>query len=291
MDFTRLLGSGVLHTKFWIVDSRHVYVGSANMDWKSLTEVKELGYLLWNCSCLARELSKIFTAYWRLGAAGARIPSKWPLSLKTTFNFTHPLRMTINDRRAYAFVSSSPRQFNAKGREEDGDAIVRIMEDAEQFIHIAVMDYLPSTLYMGFDKNWYWSKIDDAIRGAAYRGVSVKMLLSHWNHSKPEMKPFLKSLLAINEALPRRHNSTGSIEVRLFTVPSNDEQRKIPFARVNHNKYMVTDRIAYVGKIPRIYLTYILLFALRNFTFICSYQSSTKHISSKVHFSIREVIF
>ncbi|KAK6027086.1 hypothetical protein OSTOST_06890, partial [Ostertagia ostertagi] len=33
---------------------------------------------------------------------------------------------------------------------------------------------------------------------------------------------------------------------KLFTVPSSEEQQKIPFARVNHNKYMVTDRTAYV---------------------------------------------
>lgn len=39
LDLPRLIGgNGVLHTKFWIVDSRHIYVGSANMDWKSLTE-------------------------------------------------------------------------------------------------------------------------------------------------------------------------------------------------------------------------------------------------------------
>ncbi|KIH51260.1 phospholipase D domain protein, partial [Ancylostoma duodenale] len=34
---------------------------------------------------------------------------------------------------------------------------------------------------------------------------------------------------------------------KLFTVPATEEQKKIPFARVNHNKYMVTDRTAYVG--------------------------------------------
>lgn len=39
VDFARLLGAGVLHTKLWIVDGRHVYVGSANMDWRSLTQV------------------------------------------------------------------------------------------------------------------------------------------------------------------------------------------------------------------------------------------------------------
>lgn len=34
---------------------------------------------------------------------------------------------------------------------------------------------------------------------------------------------------------------------RLFVVPASPKQKEIPFARVNHNKYMVTDRIAYIG--------------------------------------------
>lgn len=35
----RGLTTGVLHTKFWIVDKKHIYIGSANMDWRSLTQV------------------------------------------------------------------------------------------------------------------------------------------------------------------------------------------------------------------------------------------------------------
>ena len=35
----RLLGSGILHTKFIIADNRSFYLGSANMDWRSLTQV------------------------------------------------------------------------------------------------------------------------------------------------------------------------------------------------------------------------------------------------------------
>lgn len=30
-------------------------------------------------------------------------------------------------------------------------------------------------------------------------------------------------------------------------VPATEDQKKIPFGRVNHNKYMVTDQIAYIG--------------------------------------------
>lgn len=32
-----------------------------------------------------------------------------------------------------------------------------------------------------------------------------------------------------------------------FIVPATEEQKKIPFGRVNHNKYMVTDQVAYIG--------------------------------------------
>lgn len=36
---------------------------------------------------------------------------------------------------------------------------------------------------------------------------------------------------------------------KLFQVPSyTAAQSQIPFARVNHNKYMVTDNTAYIGK-------------------------------------------
>lgn len=39
VNFGRLT-RGILHTKFWIVDRRHIYIGSANMDWRALTQVK-----------------------------------------------------------------------------------------------------------------------------------------------------------------------------------------------------------------------------------------------------------
>ena len=32
-------GSGIVHAKVWISDNRDVYIGSANNDWKSLTQV------------------------------------------------------------------------------------------------------------------------------------------------------------------------------------------------------------------------------------------------------------
>lgn len=60
VNFLKLIGAGVLHTKVWIIDNMHFYVGSANMDWRSLSQVKELGVLVTNCSCLAKDMTKIF---------------------------------------------------------------------------------------------------------------------------------------------------------------------------------------------------------------------------------------
>lgn len=39
LNLDRLIGAGIIHTKMWLVDNMHFYLGSANMDWRSLTQV------------------------------------------------------------------------------------------------------------------------------------------------------------------------------------------------------------------------------------------------------------
>jgi phospholipase D3/4 len=46
INFGKLLGSGILHSKFWVVDNAHFYIGSANLDWRSLTQVSH------GCFCI-----------------------------------------------------------------------------------------------------------------------------------------------------------------------------------------------------------------------------------------------
>lgn len=38
---------------------------------------------------------------------------------------------------------------------------------------------------------------------------------------------------------------------KLFVVPADETQARIPYARVNHNKYMVTERATYIGECPQ----------------------------------------
>lgn len=56
----RLVGGGILHTKLWIADRKSAYIGSANTDWRSLSQVKELGLFISNCTCLLQDIAKIF---------------------------------------------------------------------------------------------------------------------------------------------------------------------------------------------------------------------------------------
>ncbi|KAK9101770.1 hypothetical protein Sjap_019024 [Stephania japonica] len=53
-------GSGIVHAKVWISDGRDVYIGSANNDWKSLTQVKEVGIYIANCPKIAKKVEKYF---------------------------------------------------------------------------------------------------------------------------------------------------------------------------------------------------------------------------------------
>ncbi|XP_026234805.1 phospholipase D3 isoform X2 [Anabas testudineus] len=234
------LTSGVLHTKFWVVDKKHIYIGSANMDWRSLTQVKELGAVIYNCSCLAADLGKIFEAYWFLGESQS-IPSPWPATFSTLYNKDTPLQLPLNNTRSNVYLSSSPPSFCAAGRTPDLQSVLSVMDDAESFIYIAVMNYLP-TMEFSHPKR-YWADIDTQLRRVAYeKRIKVRLLISCWASTQPVMFPFLKSLASVYDP-----ESKLDIQVRLFVVPANPRQKKIPYARVNHNKYMVTDKVAYIG--------------------------------------------
>lgn len=149
VNFMKLFGAGVLHTKVWIVDSQHFYIGSANMDWRSLSQVKELGVLVQNCSCLAKDLTKIFNVYWELGRNDSHIPPKWPDKYTTGINVDKPMLVDYNNGEYLfgSYFASSPPPMNPRGRTNDLNAILHTIQSAEKFIHISVMDYFPLELY------------------------------------------------------------------------------------------------------------------------------------------------
>ncbi|KAF0039678.1 hypothetical protein F2P81_007913 [Scophthalmus maximus] len=233
---------GIVHTKLWVVDQKHFYLGSANMDWRSLSQVKEVGLSVEDCSCLAQDASRIFGVYWSVGGAhNGSLPPYWPARLSALSSSQNPLRLKFNGVPAQVYLSSAPPQISARGRADDLSTILSVIGDAQKFVYISVMDYLPLSQFT--EPLRFWPAIDTTLRAAACtRGVQVRLLVSCWEHSPAAMFTFLQSLLVLN-----RPPLKCDIDIKIFTVPSTAEQRKIPFARVNHAKYMVTDRVVYIG--------------------------------------------
>eukprot|EP01102_Stenamoeba_stenopodia_P000189 TRINITY_DN1014_c0_g1_i1.p1 TRINITY_DN1014_c0_g1~~TRINITY_DN1014_c0_g1_i1.p1 ORF type:complete len:428 (-),score=80.53 TRINITY_DN1014_c0_g1_i1:269-1552(-) len=234
VPWVNLFGNGVLHTKLLIADDHSYYLGSANADWTSLTQVKELGIYVRHSYDTTSDLQKLFDQYWILTEVSA-VPEAWPNRLDTHFNIYNPMPTRLNDTSLSLFFAYSPPQFYVPDRTYDADAIVMALESAQEFFCLEVMDYLPATAY--YVPNFYWATIDTAIRTAAFRGVKVEMLIAKWNYSMPTMVSFLNSLAAV-----------PNVTVRLFEVPDMPGQsQQIPFTRVNHAKYFVTDKIVYIG--------------------------------------------
>jgi len=239
LNFTHLIGNGILHTKMMLVDGKHFYVGSNNFDWRSFTQVKEMGVLVNNCPKLSNDMAKIFDIYWAVGGANKTIPKRWPAELETQFNRQAPLKIDSMDMSVY--LSATPMQFRTCNRYSDELTIWDAIDSAEKFVYIAVMDYFPTTIYVK-DSTEFWPYIDDKLREAAIeKGIEVRLLISNWPHTRDNQKNYLRSLTALNQP---EHNV--NIQGRWFTVPANKSQAEIPFARVNHNKYIVTDKEALV---------------------------------------------
>ncbi|VDL90736.1 unnamed protein product [Schistocephalus solidus] len=244
LDVERLLGEGIQHAKLWSVDGVHAYLGSANMDWRSLTQVKELGIFLFNCPELVGDLEKVLLAFRTASGPNVTLPLAWPEAALTKYNRTSPMPVMLNGAPAKIYITMSPPPLTPPTRNDDLDAILHIIQEADSYIYVSVMAYAPAVIsYSLSTNNQFWPIIDDALRSASLnRKVEVRLLISHWRHTPASLGGYLSSLRAI-------HGINGArLRVRYFVVPAfTEEQRLVPFGRVNHNKYMVTDKTLYIG--------------------------------------------
>ncbi|XP_051241952.1 inactive phospholipase D5 isoform X2 [Dicentrarchus labrax] len=234
--FTR----GGLHSSFWIVDRKHIYIGSADMDWRSLSKRKELGVVVYNCSCLALDLHRVFSFYWQLHERDY-IPSIWSKRVTALYGRHDALELQLNTTQATAYVSTSPELFCSKDRTRDVDAIYQVIQSAKTFIFISVTDYLPlvNRRFRGTSVTRYWSAIDEVIREAVVlRGVRVRLLISFWKKTHPLTFNFVASLKSLCMQL---------LNCSLEVFFSHKEQKDDIQHGLNHNKYMVTDNAVYIG--------------------------------------------
>ncbi|XP_028324712.1 inactive phospholipase D5 [Gouania willdenowi] len=232
------LTKGSLHSSFWVVDRQHFYIGSASMDWRSLATRKELGVLVYDCSCLALDLHRVFSLYWGLQYRDF-IPSFWSKRLFALYNRDTQLELKFNNTKAEAYFSTSPDVLIPRDRSSDMEAISRVIGEARDFIYISITDYLP---LLGRRNNRYWSPIDSVLREALIlRKVRVRMLISCWEQTHPLTFNFIWSLKSLC-----MEQTNCSLEAKFFNPKGQRDDRQ---QGVNHNRFMVTERAVYLGNL------------------------------------------
>ncbi|KAI7805577.1 hypothetical protein IRJ41_011370 [Triplophysa rosa] len=81
-----------------------MYIGSAAMDWRSFSTMKEFGLIIYNCSCLVMDLHRIFSLYRQLQYKEF-VPSIWSKKLTALYNKDKSLQLFLNDIKAKAYIS------------------------------------------------------------------------------------------------------------------------------------------------------------------------------------------
>ncbi|MDE2291420.1 MAG: phospholipase [Elusimicrobia bacterium] len=212
LDWAKVQGAGIIHAKFFVVDGREAYIGSQNLDWRSLSQIHEMGLRVSEPSVVAGA-SSIFAQDW---AAAALVADGKPVpALRTA-----PVEVSSAARVA---LVASPWAWDPEGVPDSQSALVGLVASAKERLDIQVMEYAPLEYGGG-----YYPVIDDALRAAAERGVKVNLLVSDWNLSKSEL-PWLKSFALV-----------PNVTVKVISIPQ-PKGRFIPYARVAHSKYMVVD--------------------------------------------------
>ena len=223
LPYARLTGSGIIHAKFFVVDGQQAFIGSQNFDWRSLEHIHETGLRI-DEPGVVRQVQAIFDQDWRAQAALAEgkpapIPESGP----------GPAASAVGN-----YLVASPQRYNPPGVIDSQVELPRLLAAARREVRVQLLDYAP--LSYGPDKaRPYYAVIDNAIRSAAARGVSIKLMVSDWNTGMPEVA-YLKSLALV-----------PNVQVRVVTLPVA-AQGFIPYARVIHSKTMdIDDQVAWVG--------------------------------------------
>lgn len=223
----RDLTGGVLHAKYMIVDHARVFVGSQNWDWRALEQIHEVGAAIDDT-----KFGETFTAAFDFDWAAAKRPDHAQIAAArdNALGFApvtalHPVELAAADGPVSVFPAFSPPSLTPAALSDEQTSLVALIGKARSVFRLQVMTL---SALKGYGAKGWWPEIDSAIRDAAARGVQVRIIVADWALHEP-MQAYLKSLALM-----------PNITVKFSTVPQNPTGF-IPYARVEHAKYAVTD--------------------------------------------------
>jgi phosphatidylserine/phosphatidylglycerophosphate/cardiolipin synthase-like enzyme len=226
VDYKRIAG-GVQHSKFLLVDGRIAYLGSQNFDWRSLKHIHELGACIRDAR-VAADFGRVFELDWAMATPVGQTPDTTRVARATQVPHARGrlpyLIVQAPGDTLRLWPSWNPRTFIPDTTLWDRDLIVRTLDRAHSEIVLQVLTYSTG------DRRMQDDTLDQALRRAAARGVKVRIVVSDWETGSSGLKS-LQSLARV-----------PGVEIKLSTVPEWSGGY-VPFARVEHCKYVVVDTL------------------------------------------------
>jgi phosphatidylserine/phosphatidylglycerophosphate/cardiolipin synthase-like enzyme len=219
IDFKKA-GGGVQHAKFFVVDGAEAYVGSQNFDWRSLRHIHELGVRLKSAQAAA-DLELLFSADWAL--AGGAEPRKMFGKKKAALSASKPEKAQLGGAEVTYSLAYSPVGYAPKGADTEIGELLKALGAAKKTVRGQVMNY---ALQEHGSKRW--AELDAAFRKAAARGVRVELVFADWamgGKGDRDIKALAK---------------TEGLHLKISSLPQHSSGF-VPFARVEHSKYLVID--------------------------------------------------
>ena len=218
IPFSNIAG-GVMHAKYFIVDNETVFLGSQNFDWRALIHIHEIGARIKNKN-LAKTFSELFAFDWEL--------CDGVFSNQIYGNIVNKDNTVILKTEKYGeiilYPAFSPSKFNLSGMNSEEEELLSIIGNTQNRLLIQIYSYSLKAK----NENNYYNKIDSALRAAAGRGVEINMILPDWAIRESSID-FIKELSTVK-----------NIKIKFITIPQYSEGF-IPYARVDHTKYFVSD--------------------------------------------------
>lgn len=166
IDFDKISG-GIQHAKFMIADGKRFYVGSANMDWRALKHIHEVG-VAGDDPAVAKHLENIFRS-----------------------DFGDSAALPVDEKDVIRVVGS-PESLLPKGVAFSLPELLGLLGGAEKEVQLVL--YELSTRVFG-DVSAEWTVLFDALESAAKRGLKVKILMdaSKYVVDEPALKKLIKA--------------------------------------------------------------------------------------------------
>jgi phosphatidylserine/phosphatidylglycerophosphate/cardiolipin synthase-like enzyme len=221
MDTAKSMG-GVMHAKYFLVDGREAFLGSQNFDWRALEHIQELGLRV-RVPEVVRALGAVFEQDWALAAGAPPPPPSASAAASEAGAGAGPFPARFGGETVRVTPAFSPQGFLPEPATWDLPRLVGLIDAAKRSVRVQLLTYRAR----GRDGSEF-RELEDALKRASARGVTVELLVADWGKRKGTI-----------EGLQALHAPPG-FTVKLVTIP-RASSGFIPFARVVHAKYMVVD--------------------------------------------------